>query len=141
MDKFSKAKRSDIMSLVKGTNTKPEELVRKYLFKNGFRFRKNDKRYPGTPDIVLPKYRTIIFVNGCFWHQHPGCKSATIPETNRDYWLKKLQRNVERDAAQIDQLKCMGWHVIVLWECEISSKKKRAERLPLLLDEIKTNHR
>lgn len=106
------------------------------MFSKGYRYRKNDKRYPGKPDIVLPKYHTIIFVNGCFWHQHPGCKSATLPETNRDYWEAKLQRNVERDATQIRQLEGTGWHVIVLWECEISSKFKRKERLISLVNEI-----
>lgn len=136
MDKFSKEKRSDIMSHVRGENTKPEEAVRTYLFSKGFRYRKNDNRYLGKPDIVLPKYHTMIFVNGCFWHQHPGCNSATLPETNRDYWKAKLQRNVERDAVQIRQLEEMGWHVIVLWECEISSKSKRKERLIALVDEI-----
>lgn len=136
MDKFSKEKRSDIMSHVRGKNTKPEEAIRKYLFSKGFRYRKNDKRYPGKPDIVLPKYHTVIFVNGCFWHQHPGCKSATLPETNRDYWKAKLQRNVGRDAVQIRQLEEMGWYVIILWECEISSKSKRKERLISLVNEI-----
>ena len=137
MDKFSKSKRSEIMSQVKGKNTKPEEVVRKFLFSNGFRYRKNDRRYPGKPDIVLPKYKTIIFVNGCFWHQHAGCKSATLPETNYSYWKEKLQRNVERDKIQIAKLKDMGWYVIVLWECEISSKEKREIRLRMLIDEIK----
>ena len=136
MDKFSKEKRSDIMSHVRGKNTKPEEAIRKYLFSKGFRYRKNDKRYPGKPDIVLPKYHTVIFVNGCFWHQHPGCISAALPETNRDYWKAKLLRNVERDAVQIRQLEEMGWYVIVLWECEISSKSKRKERLISLVNEI-----
>ena len=106
MDKFSKEKRSDIMSHVRGKNTKPEEAIRKYLFSKGF------------------------------WHQHPGCKSAALPETNRDYWKAKLQRNVERDAVQIRQLEEMGWYVIVLWECEISSKSKRKERLISLVNEI-----
>ena len=114
MDKFSKEKRSDIMSHVRGKNTKPEEAIRKYLFSKGFRYRKNDKRYPGKP----------------------GCKSAALPETNRDYWKAKLQRNVERDAVQIRQLEEMGWYVIVLWECEISSKSKRKERLISLVNEI-----
>lgn len=136
MDIFSEKKRSDIMSHVRSKNTKPEEIVRKYLFSRGFRYRKNDKRYPGKPDIVLPKYNTVIFVNGCFWHQHIGCNAAALPETNRDYWEVKLQKNVNRDIAQICQLEKMGWHVIVLWECEISSKSKRENRLPALIDEI-----
>ena len=140
MDKFSKEKRSDIMSHVRAKNTKPEEAVRKYLFSRGFRYRKNDKRYPGKPDIVLPKYRTVIFVNGCFWHQHQGCNSATLPESNRDYWKAKLERNVERDAMQVHQLEEMGWYVIVLWECEISSKSKREKRLVALVNEIE-HHR
>lgn len=139
MDKFSKEKRSDIMSRVRGKNTKPEETVRKYLFSQGFRYRKNDSRYPGKPDIVLPKFRTVVFVNGCFWHQHPGCGSAALPATNSDYWKTKLQRNVERDAAQIHQLEDLGWYVIVLWECEISNRSKRDERLNALVNEIK-NH-
>ena len=125
------------MSQVKGKNTKPEEVVRKFLFSKGLRYRKNDRRYPGKPDIVLPKYKTIIFVNGCFWHQHAGCKSATLPETNYSYWKEKLQRNVARDKIQIAKLKDMGWYVIVLWECEISSKEKREIRLRRLIDEIK----
>jgi DNA mismatch endonuclease (patch repair protein) len=136
MDKFSKEKRRDIMSRVRGKNTKPEEVVRKYLFSRGFRYRKNDGRYPGKPDIVLPKYHTVIFVNGCFWHQHQGCKSATLPDTNRDYWKVKLQKNVNRDAVQINQLQEMGWYVIVLWECELSNKTKREERLISLVNEI-----
>lgn len=136
MDKFSKEKRSDIMSRVHSKNTKPEEAVRKFLFSQGFRYRKNDKRYPGKPDILLPKYRTAIFVNGCFWHQHPGCISATLPETNQDYWREKLRKNTERDALQISRLQEMGWHVIVLWECEISNRTKRKERLQSLVEEI-----
>lgn len=136
MDKFSKEKRRDIMSRIRGKDTKPEEVVRKYLFSKGFRYRKNDKRYPGKPDILLPKYRTAIFINGCFWHQHPNCTAATLPETNKDYWSKKLQRNAERDALQIRQLHELGWYVIILWECEISNRTKREERLQSLADEI-----
>ena len=124
------------MSRVHSKNTKPEEAVRKFLFSQGFRYRKNDKRYPGKPDILLPKYRTAIFVNGCFWHQHPGCISATLPKTNQDYWREKLRKNTERDALQISRLQEMGWHVIVLWECEISNRTKRKERLQSLVEEI-----
>lgn len=137
MDRITKAKRSDIMSRVRCQNTKPEEIVRKYLFSEGFRYRKNDKRYPGKPDIVLPKYKTIIFVNGCFWHQHYGCKAAALPEANHQYWEEKLNKNVERDKQEIQQLKDMGWRVIVVWECEISSKKKQGSRLSILKNEIK----
>jgi DNA mismatch endonuclease (patch repair protein) len=136
MDKFSKEKRSDIMSHVRGKDTRPEEIVRKYLFSKGFRYRKNDKRYPGTPDIVLPKYKTIIFVNGCFWHQHPGCKAAHLPVSNHEYWKDKLQKNVERDRCVTKQLAEMGWTVIVVWECELSTKEKRKNRLEALEAEI-----
>lgn len=128
------------MSRVKSKNTKPEEIVRKYLFSKGFRYRKNDKRYPGKPDIVLPKYRTIVFVNGCFWHQHPGCKAAALPEANHEYWQEKLQKNVERDKKEMAQLNEMGWRVIVVWECELSSKAKREKRLPLLVQEIRNEN-
>lgn len=136
MDKFTKRKRSFIMSRVKGKDTKPEEIVRRYLFLHGFRYRKNDKRYPGKPDIVLPKYKTMIFVNGCFWHQHPGCKAAALPESNHDYWEKKLHKNVTRDKKEIQELKHMGWRVIIIWECEISREDKRKKRLSSLLKEI-----
>jgi DNA mismatch endonuclease, patch repair protein len=136
MDRITKEKRSDIMSRVRSENTKPEEIVRRYLFLKGFRYRKNDKRYPGKPDIVLPKYHTIVFVNGCFWHQHPDCRAAALPQANHQYWEEKLKRNVERDKQEIEQLKEMGWRVIVVWECEILSKKKREERLAILIDEI-----
>lgn len=137
MDKFSKEKRSEIMSRVPSNNTKPEEIVRKYLFSRGFRYRKNDSRYPGKPDIVLPKYHTIVFVNGCFWHQHPGCKAAQMPKSNVQYWEKKLKKNVERDRSEQRLLESMGWHVIVVWECEISNKKKREDRLKTLEEEIR----
>lgn len=129
--------RSYNMSRIRGKNTKPEVLVRKYLFAEGFRYRINDKRYPGKPDIVLPKYKTAIFVHGCFWHQHKGCKIAHIPEDNRDFWVAKFQKNIERDAMNRKLLCDDGWHVIIIWECEISSRKKRDIRLPALKEEIK----
>ena len=109
MDKFSKEKRSEIMSRVKGKNTKPEETVRKFLFSKGFKYRKNDQRYPRKPDIVLPKYHTVIFVNGCFWHQHLNCRAATIPASNKDYWENKLQRIVSWDKLVKEQLESAGW--------------------------------
>lgn len=113
-----------------------EEIVRKYLFSQGFRYRKNDRRYPGHPDIVLPKYRTVIFVNGCFWHQHPGCRRATIPKSNQDYWIPKLKRNVERDRKDIAELEEAGWKVIIIWECMLK-KEKRQETLDSLVKQIR----
>jgi len=120
-DVFSSEKRSEIMSKIKGKDTKIEVQVRKWLFANGFRFRKNDKRYPGTPDIVLPKYRTIIFVNGCFWHGHMNCKLYVRPKSNTEFWEKKIKRNRERDKRNIDELRNMGWNVVIIWECELKS--------------------
>lgn len=125
------------MSHIRSKETKPENVVRKFLFSNGFRYRKNDKRYPGKPDIVLPKYKTIIFVHGCFWHQHPGCKAARIPNTNSDFWRDKFIRNIARDEKDQQILKELGWQVIVVWECEVSNKSKREVRLPILIEEIK----
>ena len=121
MDVHSKKTRSYNMSQIKSKNTKPEEKVRKYLFSKGFRYRKNDKRLLGTPDIVLPKYKTVIFVNGCFWHGHSGCKYFVMPKTNTEFWSKKINKNIERDSRQIRELKDRGWNVIVIWECELKS--------------------
>ncbi len=112
------------MSHIRSTGNKPEELVRKYLFSKGFRYRKNDKRYPGKPDIVLPKYRTVIFVNGCFWHKH-DCSRFVWPKSNLDYWKPKIDRNVERDQMNTQALKDQGWRVLTVWECELA--KDRAE--------------
>jgi len=123
------------MSCIRSKDTKPELLVRKYLFSKGLRFRKNDKRYPGHPDIVFPKYRTIVFVNGCFWHCHDGCKEFSIPEANPEYWIPKLERNRNRDAANIETLKHNGWNVIIVWECELK-KAVRQERLDKLYEQI-----
>lgn len=136
-DKFTAAKRSKIMSAIHGKDTKPEVAVRSYLFRRGFRFRKNDKRYPGHPDVVLPKWRAVVFVNGCFWHQHEGCKHRRVPKSNVEYWSAKLERNRERDVAQKAALEAMGWRVIVVWECELATKAKRAERLELLAAQIR----
>ena len=118
--------------------SKPEEIVRKYLFSQGFRFRKNDKRYPGKPDIVLPKYNTMVFINGCFWHQHQNCPKAAMPKSNIDYWAPKLARNVQRDEQNYERLENDGWHVIVVWECTLA-KLNREETLNKLKKEIEKN--
>jgi len=135
-DIYSKEKRSNIMSKIRGQNTKPEELVRKFLFSKGFRYRINDKRYPGTPDIVLPKYRMIIFVNGCFWHGHENCKAAKLPKTNLQTWKRKILDNISRDEKNIAKLKKEGWKIIIIWQCEIKNKNNREKRLELLFNEI-----
>ena len=123
VDKFTKETRSYVMSQIKGKDTKPEIIVRKYLFSKGLRFRKNDKRYPGSPDIVLPKYKTVVFVHGCFWHLHDGCKHAVMPKSNIDYWKKKLYGNKERDERNQKELEEMGWNVITVWECQLKKDK------------------
>lgn len=118
-DRLTPDKRSWNMSRVHNTDTSIEVKVRKYLFSKGFRFRKNDKRYPGKPDIVLPKYKTAIFVHGCFWHRHEGCKDTTTPKTRTEFWKEKFKKNVENDKLHMELLKNDGWNVIVIWECEI----------------------
>ena len=120
-DHISPEHRSWNMSRIKGKDTKIEVQVRSWLFSRGFRFRKNDKRYPGKPDVVLPKYKTVIFINGCFWHRHEGCKYATTPKTRTDFWLEKFERNVANDKRHVQQLEELGWKVITLWECELKS--------------------
>ena len=137
MDVLTPEQRHKNMSRIRGQDTKPEEIVRKYLFSKGFRYRKNDRRYPGKPDIVLPKYRAVIFINGCFWHQHAGCRYASIPKSRQDFWLPKLRGNVERDQQNIDALTKSGWRVIVVWECEIRLKKGRDIALSRLEQQIK----
>lgn len=132
----SKEARSYNMSRIKCKDTKPEETVRKYLFSQGFRYRKNDKRLPGSPDIVLPKYKTVIFVNGCFWHKHEGCKYFVWPRNNADFWKKKIESNVMRDIQNYQQLKDLGWKVFVIWECELK-RDCRAETLEQIADLVK----
>lgn len=134
-DTLNEQQRHYNMSRIRSKDTKPEEIVRKYLFSKGLRFRKNDRRYPGHPDVVLPKYKTVVFVNGCFWHRHEGCRYASIPATNREYWNQKFERNVERDAWEQKELREMGWNVIVVWECELK-KGAREETLERLYNEI-----
>ena len=134
-DNHSKEIRSINMSHIRSTNSKPEEIVRKYLFAEGFRYRKNVKKLPGCPDIVLPKYKTVIFVNGCFWHKH-DCPRFVWPSSNQDYWRPKILRNVERDNQSRKELETLGWKVITVWECELE-KNVLNETLGKLIAELK----
>ena len=136
MDTRTSAQRSYNMSLIHGKDTKPEVLVRRYLFSRGLRFRKNDKRLPGHPDIVFPKYKTVVFINGCFWHGHEGCKYFVMPKSNVEFWQNKIQTNIARDAAINDKLSEQGWNVIVVWECEFRTIHSRETALPKLYDMI-----
>lgn len=120
-DSISPEHRSWNMAQIKGKDTTIEVKVRQYLFSKGFRFRKNDKRYPGKPDVVLPKYKTVIFINGCFWHMHEGCKYGRLPKSNLEYWSEKLGKNVANDKKHNDQLKDLGWTPITIWECELKT--------------------
>lgn len=133
-DTHTKEVRSKNMSHIRSTNTKPEETVRKYLFSRGLRYRKNVRTLPGCPDIVLPKYKTVIFVNGCFWHKH-DCGRFVWPSSNIEYWTKKITRNVERDTLNQHLLSEQGWRVLVIWECQLK-KKNAAENLSKLYDMI-----
>jgi len=121
------------MSQIKSKDTKPELIVRKYLFANGFRYRLHVKDLPGKPDIVLPKYKTVIFVNGCFWHGHEGCIEASKPKTNSEFWENKIQKNIKRDRNNIKLIENLGWKVIIIWECELKNdldlNKKLLEKL------------
>lgn len=139
MDKLSAEQRHYNMSRIRGKDTKPEILVRKYLFSRGLRFRKNDKRLPGHPDIVLPKYKTVILINGCFWHGHEGCKYFKLPETNRSFWEAKINRNRARDKETNDELLKNGWKIITIWECELKPSVLM-NTLDQLYSDIKADH-
>lgn len=134
-DNHTREVRSRNMSHIRSTNSKPEEKVRKYLFSMGFRYRKNDKRYFGKPDIVLPKYRTVIFINGCFWHKH-DCPRFVWPSSNKEYWRLKISKNVERDKQVQSLLREQGWNVLVIWECQLKKKEFQAT-MDGLVNEIK----
>jgi len=129
VDVVDKATRSRMMSGIQGKNTKPELLVRKYLHSRGLRFRLHAKELPGKPDLVFPKYKAVVFVHGCFWHQHPECKDAVMPRRNTSYWKNTLEGNILRDQRNIEALKKNGWRCIVIWECETTliSKLKRLD--------------
>lgn len=135
MDIWEKDKRSEIMSRVNQKDTKPELIVRHFLFANGFRYRKNVKSLPGSPDVVLPKYKTVVFINGCFWHGHE-CRAGRKPKSNRTYWDDKIEANIKRDQNKIMQLEVMGWKVLVVWQCEIKNIKLQNIRLKRLVDQI-----
>lgn len=119
MDKMTPQQRHNCMSHIRGKATKPELLVRHWLWSHGYRYRLNVKSVPGKPDIVLRKYRTAIFVNGCFWHRHVGCSKYVVPKSNTEFWLTKIERNKERDQQNYKDLHDAGWHVIIIWECQL----------------------
>lgn len=133
-DVFTKEQRSKVMSRIRGKDNKLETMVRKCLWHRGFRYRKNDKSLPGTPDIVIPKYRTVVFVNGCFWHHHYGCKYGRYPQSRKGYWIKHINRNVENDVKNYNLLQQLDYKVIVVWKCEI--KEDFDHRMKLLIEEI-----
>ena len=139
-DVLSKEQRKRCMSHVRGKDTKPEVMVRQFLFAQGFRYRLYRKDLPGKPDIVLPKYKTVIFINGCFWHGHSGCKYATIPEANHDFWLAKISGNIERDKTNYAKLYELGWKVVEIWQCELKPKF-REQTLNNLLTELRNDKR
>lgn len=124
------------MAAVKSKNTRPEMLVRRFLFAKGLRYRVNNPRLPGSPDIVLKKYRTVIFIDGCFWHGHEGCKHYRLPRTNSDYWRRKIVMNIARDYVNNVDLKLAGWRVMRIWECEIDTVAKRTAALESLYRKI-----
>ncbi|OAV67429.1 Very short patch repair protein [Bacteroidales bacterium Barb6XT] len=134
MDIWDKEKRSEVMSKIRSRDTKPEMTLRKALFAKGFRYRVNDKKLPGKPDIVFPKYKTVIFLHGCFWHHHEGCKYACTPKTNTKFWVDKITSNAERDKINSQKLTALGWKVLIIWECEI----RHAKDITPLIDRITT---
>ena len=141
MDKLTKEQRHHCMASIRGKDTRPEIMVRKFLFSRGFRYRLNHPRLPGKPDIVLRKYRTCIFVNGCFWHGHDGCKYFVMPKSNTAFWRTKIERNKDRDKAEHRKLADMGWHCITIWECQLKPpvREQTLESLAFTLNSIFLN--
>lgn len=135
-DSLSPEKRSWNMSRIKGKDTSIEIQVRKYLFNQGFRYRKNVKTLPGKPDIVLPKYHAVIFVHGCFWHRHPGCKYSYMPKTKVDFWQTKFDKNVQNDLLHEEELAAAGWKVFIIWECQLRGDQKE-RTLCSLIDNLR----
>ena len=136
LDTVTPEKRHYIMSKIRGKDTSPEILVRKYLFSMGLRYRKNDKKLPGHPDIVFPKYHTVVFINGCFWHGHEGCRYFRLPSSNVEFWEAKIKRNRERDAKDIADLQNKGWRVITVWECQVKRKSEREASLEAIYNSV-----
>ena len=136
-DRLNTQQRHHCMSRIRGKNTKPEILVRKGLHARGFRFRLHNKKLPGSPDIVLPKYGVAIMVNGCFWHGHKGCRYATKPKSNIEFWETKIARNRHRDEVTTAHLEALGWTVITIWECELRTNSQLDDRLNTLAEEIR----
>ena len=134
-DVHTKATRSYNMSRIRGKDTKPEMVVRRFLFANGYRYRLHDPKLPGKPDIVLPKYKTVIFINGCFWHGHKGCSYFVLPKTRTEWWLQKIKGTMARDKAAEVALNVLGWRVIVIWECQLK-KDNQTITLSSLLSAI-----
>jgi DNA mismatch endonuclease (patch repair protein) len=134
-DVFPKEKRSHIMSRVRGKNTNTEREVRSIIHRMGFRFRLHCKELPGSPDIVLPKLKKIVLVHGCFWHGHSGCTRSARPTSNSEFWNNKLERNAQRDADKLTQLQELGWHVLIVWGCEIKNTEELQARLEAFLHE------
>jgi len=135
-DNHSKEVRSYNMSRIKSTDSKPETIVRKFLFSKGLRYRKNVKNMCGKPDIVFPKYKTVVFVNGCFWHKHEGCKYFVMPKSNTEYWMPKISKNIDRDKNNYKQLSEEGWKIIIVWECQLKKDKLQRTLEELYLDII-----
>ena len=133
VDHLTRKLRSWNMSLIRSKDTKPELIVRSLLHRMGYRFRLHQKGLPGKPDIVLKKHNTVVFCHGCFWHQHPGCKRATIPKTNTDYWIPKLKKNVTRFSDVHEQLSHQGWKVLVVWECETKNIDTLTDKIKIFL--------
>lgn len=135
-DVMTPEQRSRCMAAIKGKDTKQEVMVRKFLFSKGLRYRLNSRKLPGSPDIVLKKYKTVIFVDGCFWHGHEGCKYFRLPKSNTLFWKAKITRNIERDMETTQALKDFGWKVIRIWECELRNKSSREAALNKLFNDI-----
>jgi len=134
-DHLSPEERSELMSRINSTETQPEQLTRSLLHRAGYRFRKNVKELPGTPDVVLPKHNTVVFVHGCYWHRHDCRKGNSVPSNNRNFWIRKFERNIQRDRENYDNLGSMGWEVIIVWECNL--KKDPEDEISRLINKMK----